>query len=118
MRSREYTKRVYIYSTTEAADGYGGYTTTSSYVGESWAKIQTAGESGYSSKLTDMGITQGVESIVVTMRHRNDITPQTRNYFLIYNDYIYVVQGILNVNLLNVDLVMFATRQEATDLIT
>ena len=112
MRARKYDKRIGIYSVSVVADGYGGNTVTQSYVGTSWGQIETvASSSGYSGRLTDLGITDIKEAIVVKIRHRIDITPDS-NYFLTYNGYKYVIQSITNYNLKNVDLEIIAVKGE------
>ena len=115
MKARKYTKRIGIYTTTLVADGYGGNTVTESYVGESWCMIRTAASSSkYAGRLTDLGITEPVDTIMVTMRHRNDITINPSVYYLVYNGYKYVIQAITNVDLLNNDMEIIATQRGTT----
>lgn len=113
MTNRNYNRRVQIYAITQVSDGYGGFTVTESLVGESWAKIKTvANSSRYVGRLTDLGITNPLDAIVVNLWNRNDITINPVTHFLVYNGSKYMIQALTNMDLRNRDLEIIAVRAE------
>ncbi len=108
MKAREYTKRVEFYATTNVADGYGGFTVTEALIATSWAKVET----GKSRRLTDLGITDPVNTIVINLRHRNDIKYNAINQFIRYRGIDYIIQNApTNKGFEDVDVEIIATRQ-------
>lgn len=109
MRSREYTKRVEIWQTTAVADGVGGSTVSEVLIGTSWAKITT---SKSSQRLLDLGVTDPVNTIIVNIRHREDIDFNAVNQFIKYRSVNYIIQNApRNVNFNDVDIEIIATRE-------
>ena len=115
MRARKYDRRIGVYKTTLSADGYGGNTVTESYIGESWCKIATvSNNSRYAGRLADLGITEPLEALIVTMRYRNDIALDIISYYLVYNGYKYVIQSLTNIDLKNVDMELICVQKGTT----
>jgi len=115
MIAREYTRRVEIWRTTVVADAYGGNTVTSAKIGTSWANVKTP--KSYN-KFMELGITDPMNTIIVKMRYRKDITYNAINIFLKYRDVKYIIQNTaLNVDFNNTDIEIIATR-EGTESVT
>ena len=92
MKARNYTKRVEIWETILAADGYGGNTVTTALINESWANIKTM-NSRNAGRFKDLGIIDPLNTIIVTMRWRIDLSYNAVNQFLRYNGMNYVIQN-------------------------
>ena len=93
MRSRKLNKRVDIYQTTPAADGFGGNTVAIALIGTSWASISTLKDNSNIS--TEFGLLEASKSIIVTVRKRKDITFNTSMY-LKYRGEKYVIKSYPN----------------------
>lgn len=109
MRARKYTKRIDFYQVTETADGYGGYTVSEELITSSWCNIKTPSNT---QRLTDIGITDVLNTIVITLRYRNDINYNAINQFIKYNGLKYVIKGVVNKDLEGVEVEIIATREQ------
>lgn len=113
MIARKYNKRVEIWETTDVADDYGGNTVTDELITKSWANISTANK--YSNKLDNIGITDPINTIIVKLRHRNDISYNAINKYLKYNGIKYIIQNNpTNVDLNNTEIEIIATREQVS----
>ena len=92
MRARKYTKRIAIWETTTAADGYGGSTVTEALLNESWANVTNV-HSGNASRFKDLGLIDPTNTIIVKMRWRNDLTYSALDQYLLYNGVKYIIQN-------------------------
>jgi len=111
LKSREYSKRIKFYQTAAVADGYGGSTVSETLVATSWAKIET----GNSRRLTDLGITDPINTIIIKTRYRNDIDYNAVNQYILYRNIKYIVQNApTNENFMDVDIEIIATRDMTT----
>lgn len=119
MKSREYNKVIEIWQTTEVADGYGGYTITDVLISKSWAKVLSVSNNSRTvGRLTDLGITDPSNAIIVKFRHRNDLTYNAINQYLKYRGIKYIIQNDpTNIDFMDVDIEIIATK-EATDSVT
>ena len=90
MSSRAYNKRIEIYETTPVSDGVGGFTTTTNLIGSSWAKIKTFNVGG-NSNATDFGLIDVNDSLIITVRKRNDITYNSETQFIKYRGKKYII---------------------------
>lgn len=108
MKARQYTKRIGFYQTVAVADGYGGSTVSETLVATSWAKIETAKSS---QRLTELGITDPLNTLIITTRFRNDIDYNAINQFIKYRGVNYIMKGTVNENFEDVDVQFIATKQ-------
>ena len=108
MRSRRYTKRIEIYETTNVADGYGGNTVSEALLGESWCELKTIKNP---KRFVDLGINDILNTIVINVKHRNDLTYNGVNQYLKYNGNKYIIKGITNLNLKDNDIEIIATKE-------
>lgn len=114
-KARKYTKRIQFWQTVAVADGFGGSTVSETLVATSWAKITTPNQYH---KLTEMGIIDVANSIIIHTRHREDIDYNAVNQYVIYRSVKYIVQNApKNVDFKNVEIEIIATR-EVTESVT
>lgn len=119
MKAREYNRVIEIWQTTDVADGYGGNTVTDILIARSWAKVSSvSNNSRYVGRLTDLGITDPSNAIIVKFRHRNDLTYNAINQYLKYRGLKYIIQNDpTNIDFMDVDIEIIATK-ETTDSVT
>ena len=116
MISRKYTRRVEIWKTTVVPDAYGGNTVSEALVTTSWANVTTP--TSYK-RMTEIGITDPTNTIVVKMRYRNDITYNAINLFIKYRGVKYIIQNTaLNVDFNDTEIEIMATREGITTVTT
>jgi len=92
MRARGYNKRIEIWLTTLVPDTFGGNTVTESLLNTSWAKIETAKPSRGDLK-TDSGILDASNSIMITLRKRNDLNYNMSTMFVKYRNEKYIIDS-------------------------
>ena len=90
MRSRKLSKRIEIWQTSNAPDGFGGNTVAETLITSSWAEVITLNNTNRS---TDIGITSATNTIKIKLRKRNDITYNSINQFIKYRGYKYIIQN-------------------------
>lgn len=90
MNSRDLTKRIELFQTTAVSDGFGGYSTSSVSLGESWAKIESL-QPGKMNNLEQFGQINPNNSIFVTVRKRNDLDYNMQNMFFTYRGRTYTI---------------------------
>lgn len=120
MRSRKYTKVVEFWQVESVSDGYGGNTTpTETLVAKSWANVKTVSNNKQTiQNLTDIGINDPVNAIIINLRYRNDIVYNAINQYIKYQGVKYIVQNNpTNINLNSVEIQIIATREQ-TDSVT
>ena len=113
MRARKYTKVIEFYRTVRVADGYGGFTIENEFIAKSWANIKSATNiSSYSNSLNDIGINDPINTIVINLRHRNDLDYNAVDMLIKYNNRYYTIQNNPNnLDLENVDVQIIAVLQ-------
>ena len=84
MRSRGFTKRISIYETTLVPDGFGGNTVTDALLVTTWANIKTF--SINSKNITDLGVIDLNNSIIIKTRKRSDLTYNIQTQYIIYRN--------------------------------
>jgi head-tail adaptor len=92
MRSRGFNKRVEIWVTTPVSNGFGGYTNTEVLLNTSWAKIETVKPNRGDLNL-DNGILDASNSIIVTLRKREDLTYDMQTQFIKYRGDKYIINS-------------------------
>ena len=90
MRARKYHKKIEVWQTAPAEDGYGGGGTTTSLVTSSWCNIITDNKAKGG---TEDGETTTYETIIVQLRKRNDITYTSNKQFFKYRGFIYQIKS-------------------------
>jgi len=109
LKARDYTRRIDFYQTAAVADGYGGNTVSETLVATSWANIRTPKDS---QRLMDLGVTDPTNTIIITLRHRNDIDFNAVNQFIKYRSVKYVITNApINLGFGDVEIEIIATRQ-------
>ena len=110
MRSRKKSKRVEIWQTSNAPDGFGGNTAVETLITSSWAEIITLNNTNRS---TDIGITSATNTIKIKLRKRNDITYNGINQFIKYRGYKYIIQNQpFNVGFRDEEIEILAVKEE------
>lgn len=92
MRSRRLNKRIEVWSATPTSDGFGGNTITEALLTSSWAEIKTA-KPNRSDLTTDNGILDTNNSVVITLRKRNDLTYDSQIHFFKYRGEKYIINS-------------------------
>lgn len=107
MIARKYTKAIGIWKTTNVPDGYGGNTVTDTLVYSVWANVVT--KRAYLQN--ENGQNDNFAQTVFTIRNRYDIELSVKNNFIKYNGLIYNIDSILNLDLNNLDVEIYATQR-------
>jgi SPP1 family predicted phage head-tail adaptor len=92
MRARGFNKRVEIWGTSNVSDGFSGYTVEETLLTTSWAKIDTV-KPNRGDLTTDIGILDASNSIIVTLRKREDITYDMQTQFIKYRGEKYIINS-------------------------
>lgn len=108
MIARKYTKAIGIWKTTTVSDGYGGNTVTTALVYSVWANVNT--KRAY--RQNENGQNDNFVQTVFTIRNRYDIDLSVKDNFIKYNGLIYNIDSILNLDLNNIDVEIYATQRE------
>ena len=108
-----YTKRIEIWGDAPTSDGFGGFIQESTFLTSSWAKIETVANTYRNTqKVSDLGIIDPTSAIIVTLRHRNDITYNGVNQFLKYKGIKYVIKtSAISVDLKGTYIEIIAVRE-------
>lgn len=86
-----YNKRIEIWSFGVPTDnGFGGQTATDSKVGDSWCTIKTY-EAGKYRDLESYGVIDPSQSLLITLRKRNDIDFEPSKYYIKYEGTSYTI---------------------------
>jgi head-tail adaptor len=97
MSSRAFNKRVEIWQTSVVADSYGGNTVSDELIKTSWANLKTLKSN--SNLITDLGLLDASNSIVITVRKRNDLTYDLQTMYIKYRNEKYIIKSYpANVN--------------------
>lgn len=112
MRKARYINRIEFWQVEESADGYGGNTLTEEFITKSWCNIKTPSNASASQRIIDFGITDVQNTILITLRKRNDIDYNAINQFIKYNGSKYVVKSVIDVDLMGVDVEIIATKEQ------
>ena len=92
MRGRSFNKRVEIWTTTAVPDTFGGNTVSEALTSSSWAKIETVKPSRGDLN-TDNGILDASNSIMITLRKRNDLNYNMTTMFVKYRGENYIIDS-------------------------
>lgn len=108
MTPRKYTKSIEVWKTTTVADGYGGNVVTTDLDYSIWANVTTKN----SSRLNENGQNDNLVQTIFTVRNRVNLDLTIKYNFIKYNDVIYNIDSILNIDLDNIDIQIQATQRE------
>ena len=108
MIARKYTKAIGIWKTTTVSDGYGGNTVTTALVYSVWANVAT--KRAY--RQNENGQNDNFVQTVFIIRNRYDIDLSVKDNFIKYNGLVYNIDSILNKDLNNIDVEIYATQRE------
>lgn len=108
MKARKYDKAISIWQTTTVSDGYGGNTVTDALVYSVWANVNT--KRAYRSN--ENGQNDNFVQTVFTIRNRYDIDLSIKDNFIKYNGLVYNIDSVLNLDLNNIDVEIYATQRQ------
>lgn len=108
MIARKYTKAIGIWKTTNVPDGYGGNTVTTALVYSIWANVNT--KRAY--RQNENGQNDNFVQTIFTIRNRYDIALSIKDNFIKYNGLIYNIDSVLNQDLNNIDIEIYATHRQ------
>jgi len=92
MRSRAFNKRVEIWGTATVADTFGGNTVSESLLSTSWTKIETV-KPNRGDLNTNIGILDASNSIIITLRKREDLNYNMTTMFIKYRGEKYIINS-------------------------
>lgn len=107
MIARKYTKHVELWITTTVPDGYGGNTVTTALVQNLWANVTAK----TSNRQNENGQNDNFVQTVFTIRNRFDLVLSIKDNFFKYNGLIYNIDSVLNIDLDNIDIQIYATQR-------
>lgn len=90
MISRQYTRKIAIYKTTNVSDGYGGNTVTDVLIGSYWAEVKQ----NSSFKDNSIGKSDIKNNYSFKIRANSALTPDIDNLSIIYKGSKYVVNDL------------------------
>ena len=108
MIARKYTKAISIWKTTNVPDGYGGNSVTTALVASVWANVNT--KRAY--RQNENGQNDNFVQTIFTIRNRYDIDLSVKDNFIKYNGLIYNIDSVLNQDLNNIDIEIYATHRQ------
>jgi len=108
MISRKYDRYIEIWKTTTVPDGYGGNVVTDELDYSIWANVTAK----TSNRLNENGQNDNFVQTTFTVRNRVNIELSIKDNFIKYNDIIYNIDSILNIDLDNIDIQIQATQRE------
>jgi hypothetical protein len=111
MKARNYDKRIEVWEVGQrVSDGFGGWIIGDPVkISSSWAQLVTE---GLGRKAHSFGIVEFNDPLLFLVRGRNDLPYNGRNLFLMYRGKKYVIKGIRNENLRDVDTEIFCTKDD------
>ena len=87
MRARGLNKRIEVWQTTSASDGYGGQGIAENIITTTWAKLETLD----STQVTALGLDYTKSSLLVTTRKREDFNYNSKTIYIKYNSVKYAI---------------------------
>lgn len=90
MRGRSLNKRIELWSVTSVADGFGGFTTSTALLSSSWANVKTF-QPGRQNNISKFGLTDPQNTVIFTLRKRNDLDYNVENMYIKYRGVKYTI---------------------------
>lgn len=107
MIARKYNKAISIWQSSEVSDGYSGYLIEDVLVYSFWANVETK----RASILQENGQRDNIVQTVFTIRNRYDVDILVKDNFIKYNGLVYNIDSVLNVDLNNIDIQIYASQR-------
>ena len=107
MISRKYTKQITVWESTEVDDGYGGSTIEDVLAYTFWANVET--KRAY--RTNENGQNDNFVQTIFTVRNRYDVDISVKNNFIKYNGLVYNIDSVLNEDLNNIDIHIYASQR-------
>ena len=112
-RARKYNKLVEIWQTAPNVTSFGDRYVSDTLLTKTWANIKT---SNSLSRSTEFGITDTNDTIILTLRKRNDLNYNSLNQFFKYRGYKWIIQGTpINVGFEDNEIQITLKRQSIKD---
>jgi len=108
MESRAYTKQVTVWQSTEVPDGFGGSTVEDTLQYTFWAHVET--KRAY--RTNENGQNDNFVQTIFTIRNRVGLDISVKDNFIKYNGLVYNIDSVLNLELNNIDVELYATQRE------
>jgi SPP1 family predicted phage head-tail adaptor len=89
MSARQFNKRIEVWQTRSADDGYGGQTVADNIITTTWANIKTPP----SQVVSDLGQDYGKGVLSVTVRNREDFQYNNKLIYIKYRDVKYTISS-------------------------
>ena len=103
--ARRYSKRIAVWQYTANPNGYGGNTTTDTFLSNVWCEVRTIPID----KLTFFGLDTDQTYIRIFLRKNSDINYEADNIFFKYGSKTYTVNSVTEKDLDGVELEILAT---------
>ena len=107
MISRKYDRIIEMWITTTVSDGFGGNTVTTALDYTLWANVTTSN----ASRTNENGQNDNFVQVVFTIRNNPNLNISIKDNFIVYNNVIYNIDSILNIDLDNIDIQIQATQR-------
>jgi SPP1 family predicted phage head-tail adaptor len=107
MIARKYDRIIEMWITTTVADGFGGNIVTTELDYTLWANVTTKN----SSRLNENGQNDNFVNTVFTVRSNPNLSISIKDNFIKYNNVIYNIDSVLNIDLDNIDVQIQATQR-------
>jgi SPP1 family predicted phage head-tail adaptor len=107
MIARKYDRIIEMWITTTVSDGFGGNTVTTALDYSVWANVTT----NNASRTNENGQNDNFVQLVFTIRNNPNINISIKDNFIKYNNVIYNIDSVLNIDLDNIDIQIQATQR-------
>jgi head-tail adaptor len=107
MISRKYDRIIEMWITTTVSDGFGGNTVTTALDYTLWANVTT----NNASRTNENGQNDNFVQVVFTVRNNPNLNISIKDNFIKYNNVIYNIDSVLNIDLDNIDIEIQATQR-------
>jgi SPP1 family predicted phage head-tail adaptor len=108
MIARKYNKYIEIWKTTTVSDGYGGNIVSTELDYTLWANVTTRN----SLRTNENGQNDNFVNTIFTVRNNPNFSVSIKDNFIKYNDIIYNIDSVLNIDLNYIDIQIQATQRE------
>lgn len=107
MISRKYDKYIEMWITSNVGDGYGGNYVTTDLDYTLWANVTT----NNASRTNENGQNDNLVQVVFTVRNNPNLNISIKDNFIKYNNVIYNIDSVLNIDLNYIDIQIQATQR-------
>jgi hypothetical protein len=107
MLARTYDKRVEIWNLTEVSDDFGGFIVSESLLIKRWANIETKN----AIRTTDNGKIENFYTTIFKFRGINSFMLSEKLNYIKYKGNKFVIDRIENINLVDIDIIVYCTAQ-------